>query len=515
MTQTGEGTHNAAAIKDEVEERHTLEVSYCYPDGLPVEGTYIAIDSKGFEYRGSFNDKGKLLLNALPAGSVAVTFIEGETKQYLETMRGKVEDALKGILSEKQAGQGGMASKGLWTGAVGLIEFAWGDGKTGAEIKQHLSPIDDLNKHLEASYKAYQTGSLTEKKWLESLENKMQPMALKTLIRLLGFLPEKTKSKWIVDAYEFSTYFAADDATLDILKKFAEKYVGAESGQAWKAFTGGGIFEIVLAARLVGLGSVGLASDVSSEIHHADRLRNLGHHFLRLFGWLKLKQLYKQAEVGVDRKHQFEAEMPAMVRLTRGDGGQLEDSDATENAAMMRRDVVPDKFELSASDIAKLKANQYAHTLERHGPDITTDQLKRRATEGIAPDNSFIPKFQGGNRVGNVIPPLSSKFESAESLKLALDSVDTNTQAFANALAQAQSNLLPGQSLTRFKFQVDLGWKLGFGFQRPEGAPNFVLIGGKLSGASIKVDNLTNVEARYQVNPNTGNFELNTLFPAQ
>jgi len=39
MTQTGEGTHNAAAIKDEVEERHTLEVSYCYPDGLPVEGT--------------------------------------------------------------------------------------------------------------------------------------------------------------------------------------------------------------------------------------------------------------------------------------------------------------------------------------------------------------------------------------------------------------------------------------------------------------------------------------------
>ena len=140
MTQTGEGTHNAAIKAESSEERHTLEVSYCYPDGLPVEGTYIAIDSKGFKYRGSLNDKCKLLLNALPAGSVTVTLIDPVTKQYLETMRGKVEDALKGILSEKQAGQGGMASKGLWTGAVGLIEFAWGDGKTGAEIK-HTSPL--------------------------------------------------------------------------------------------------------------------------------------------------------------------------------------------------------------------------------------------------------------------------------------------------------------------------------------------------------------------------------------
>jgi hypothetical protein len=110
---------------------------------------------------------------------------------------------------------------------------------------------------------------------------------------------------------------------------------------------------------------------------------------------------------------------------------------------------------------------------------------------------------------------LSSKFESSESLKLALDSVDTNTQAFTNALAQAQSNLLPGQSLTRFRFQVNLGQNVGFGYQRPAGSGNFVLTGQKLPGTPTKVDNLTKVEARYQLNPNTRNFELNTLFPTQ
>jgi len=80
-----------------------------------------------------------------------------------------------------------------------------------------------------------------------------------------------------------------------------------------------------------------------------------------LFGWLKLKQLYKQVEVGVDRKHQFEAEMPAMVRLTRGDAGQLEDSGgAVGNAATMRRDVVvPNKIDFPEISVTtKINGNE-------------------------------------------------------------------------------------------------------------------------------------------------------------
>ena len=47
---------------------------------------------------------------------------------------------------------------------------------------------------------------------------------------------------------------------------------------------------------------------------------------------------------------------------------------------------------LDATDIAKLRANNSAHTIERHGFEVTDDLLKRRAIEGIAPDGSSIAK---------------------------------------------------------------------------------------------------------------------------
>ena len=90
---------------------------------------------------------------------------------------------------------------------------------------------------------------------------------------------------------------------------------------------------------------------------------------------------------------------------------------------------------LDAADIAKLRANSAAHTIERHGFEVTDDLLKRRAIEGIAPDGSSIAKKQGGQRVGNVIPPMSSKFKDADSMKKALNAVDENTDAFQNALS--------------------------------------------------------------------------------
>ena len=54
-----------------------------------------------------------------------------------------------------------------------------------------------------------------------------------------------------------------------------------------------------------------------------------------------------------------------------------------------------------------------------------------------------------------------------------------------------------------------------FGFKPPTGSPKFVLTGQKLPGTPIKVDSLTRAKARFQLNPSTGNFELNTLFPVK
>ncbi|CAM1352455.1 hypothetical protein [Tenacibaculum halocynthiae] len=168
---------------------------------------------------------------------------------------------------------------------------------------------------------------------------------------------------------------------------------------------------------------------------------------------------------------------------------------------------------LSAEDISKLRANSYAHTIERHGFEVTEELLKRRATEGIAPDGSSIAKRQGGQRIGNVIPPMSSKFKDATSMKKALSAVDESTDAFQNALRIEQAST-SGQ-VQRFKFQVDLGDAIGLGYKRPAGAPNYVLTGQRLSGEPIKIDGLTKIEVRYKLNQSTNKFEINTMFPVE
>ncbi|MCO7184902.1 hypothetical protein NH341_05660 [Tenacibaculum sp. XPcli2-G] len=169
---------------------------------------------------------------------------------------------------------------------------------------------------------------------------------------------------------------------------------------------------------------------------------------------------------------------------------------------------------LDEIDIAKLRANEAAHTIERHGFEVTDDLLKRRATEGIAPDGSSIAKRQGGRRIGNIIPPMSSKFIDAISMKKALNAVDVSTSAFKEAL-KAEKLAKGTDTPPLFKFQVDLGETIGLGYKKPIGTPNYVLTGQKLSGNPIKINGLTKIEVRYKLNRATGKYEINTMFPIE
>jgi len=109
-----------------------------------------------------------------------------------------------------------------------------------------------------------------------------------------------------------------------------------------------------------------------------------------LFGWLKLKQLYKQVEVGVDRKHQFEAEMPAMVRLTRGDGGQLEDSGMVQGGA-----VVPNKKYVQKSPVDYdhvIKADYTKKGKPTGGHSLVNDDVRIVPGTELAPDLAGVYK---------------------------------------------------------------------------------------------------------------------------
>ena len=89
---------------------------------------------------------------------------------------------------------------------------------------------------------------------------------------------------------------------------------------------------------------------------------------------------------------------------------------------------VPDKSGYSETDLNKLTEHPRAHVLERHGHDVTDEALIKRANEGIAPDGSNI-----GNPSNPVKPPYSSKFETPDQLKLALNNTGPETPAFIAA----------------------------------------------------------------------------------
>jgi hypothetical protein len=87
---------------------------------------------------------------------------------------------------------------------------------------------------------------------------------------------------------------------------------------------------------------------------------------------------------------------------------------------------MPDKSAYSSTELNALTEHPTAHVLERHGHDVPDEALVRRANSGIAPDGSMI-----GNPANPYKPPFSSKFESAEKLKEALNNTKPGTPAFA------------------------------------------------------------------------------------
>lgn len=144
---------------------------------------------------------------------------------------------------------------------------------------------------------------------------------------------------------------------------------------------------------------------------------------------------------------------------------------------------VPDKSSYNASELTELTEHPSAHVLERHGHDVPDEALIKRANEGIAPDGSNI-----GNPSNPVKLPYSSKFETPDQLKLALDNTRPGTSAF-NAAPTNNGAKVVIHELTG-------GASYGKGVPRD----------GNIFEASTKV------RAVYrEVSP--GNFQLLTMFP--
>ena len=98
---------------------------------------------------------------------------------------------------------------------------------------------------------------------------------------------------------------------------------------------------------------------------------------------------------------------------------------------------VPNEAGISPSNIPTLNGGGKGHCLHRHGADVTDDALKKRATEGRAPDGSARTKNNGTK---TYLPPKSSKFNSPEKVNEALTEVGPGSSKYNAAKSAAESS---------------------------------------------------------------------------
>ena len=104
------------------------------------------------------------------------------------------------------------------------------------------------------------------------------------------------------------------------------------------------------------------------------------------------------------------------------------------------------------AELELLKHSDGAHTLEKHGPHVTDEHLVHRLATGVAPDGTK----------GRSVPPYSSKFDSPESLRDALQKVSPDNpeiKAKLDAQLKAGKTSLGGEVF-------DMNKTIGYGYQR-------------------------------------------------
>ncbi|AZZ96361.1 DUF637 domain-containing protein [Pseudoalteromonas sp. R3] len=152
----------------------------------------------------------------------------------------------------------------------------------------------------------------------------------------------------------------------------------------------------------------------------------------------------------------------------------------------LKKSVIP-KDKYTPAEWSLLKHNAKAHTVERHGPHVTDEHLKHRASTGVTPD---------GKDMGNP-PPLSSKFGSDAALKESLQKAAPTGDLFQQALALDNGIEASKGSI---KISFDAGKSMGHGYK-------------KVNGQMKKVSNLTKVVVHYRQD-NNGVWYINTMYPS-
>ncbi|MBP0946907.1 polymorphic toxin type 24 domain-containing protein [Pseudomonas alliivorans] len=174
----------------------------------------------------------------------------------------------------------------------GFLYGAWGLVGSSLEFADLANPFDELAQAAVAAWKAE---SEPGKGWLDSFLEQYTAAQYRDLAAALGFDPATISREKMAQAYEAANYIFEDAASKRVLRDFAAEYVSIQNHESILEFTGGMVFEIVLAALLVFLtGGTGLAARASvASIRLTPLLTRLGETLGKLGANLKKARVYE------------------------------------------------------------------------------------------------------------------------------------------------------------------------------------------------------------------------------
>ncbi|MEE5098911.1 hypothetical protein V2J88_05495 [Pseudomonas alliivorans] len=259
-------------------------------DGQVIRGT---LDSKSFLSQVTEGRAHRIRLNPRFDPKAQLGGIRSELQNVLHEILAaeRVEaDRLKAIQAQRSA----VANVFYAHIALGrgFLYGAWGLVESSLEFADLANPFDELAQAAVAAWKAE---SEPGKGWLDSFLEQYTAAQYRDLAAALGFDPATISREKMAQAYEAANYIFEDAASKRVLRDFAAEYVSIQNHESILEFTGGMVFEIVLAALLVFLtGGTGLAARASvASTRLTPLLTRLGETLGKLGANLKKARVYE------------------------------------------------------------------------------------------------------------------------------------------------------------------------------------------------------------------------------
>ncbi|WP_234035867.1 hypothetical protein [Ectopseudomonas mendocina] len=294
----------------------------CLGANLP----YSLSPASGNALRGSLDTRGSLI-QSIPSGEYEAQLLaDADVDTDISSARAELQTVLDEILAAERAEAARLQAiqdqRSAFSNYVhrqlavgkGFFLGAWGLLKTAKEFSDLVNPFTAFSNALRSAWQARASEGET---WLAAYNRQFSAEQHRELVEALGFDPSSITREQLAEAYELACFIYEDAPSKAMLGRFAVDYAKAQNVEEVAEFSGGALFEIVLAALLIVFtGGVGLAARGAASVSYLDKLTRLGNALKRLSAALKRARIRRggRARGSGTGARTVEVERPETIR---------------------------------------------------------------------------------------------------------------------------------------------------------------------------------------------------------